>query len=81
MTSPLKPLIDHGVDPAKITTLALADPGSGLTVGWEVRAVFQTEDGVVIQMHGVRQSLSGAAAQCIEQLNTARGITIEIVNA
>lgn len=75
MSQPFKPLIDAGVDPEKIVAAAGVDSQGGF---WTVKATTEL-DGVAIGMAAVAISLPAAVAQCLSQLNEAKGIYIEIV--
>jgi len=79
MSEPLKPLVDHGVDPKRITAAAIIHPATGETLAWEVRASADIMEGVMVQMHSVQQTLHSAANQCIEQLNAAKGVDIKLL--
>jgi len=79
MSQPLKPLLDAGIKPEDIKVQAIFDSTGTGTLGWQVMAIAHV-DGVSIGLGGVKTSLSGAVAQCIEQLNVSKGIDLTIVH-
>lgn len=77
MSQPLKPLLDAGVAPENIKVAAVVDNLG--TVGWQVNASTAVDE-IVVGVVGLNPTLTGAVAQCIEQLNITKGIDLVIVS-